>query len=140
MRRGNGRDDGLSPMERDLVKQQARAEERRQPGWDPSQGYGGSAEERLAQARINRDRVAPPPISNPPPPPPPVAGASSSQDGVWYQVDGGGAVAFRSKPEKNARTKVVAEAHTLVYAVHDPAAPEGWIRTNTGLWLPSINI
>jgi hypothetical protein len=135
MRRGGNGGDDLSPMERDHLRQQARAEERRQPGWEPSHGYGASAEERLAQARAKRDRVAPPPLSEPPPPP--STAQSTAGEGVWYQVDGGGAVAFRSKPEKNARTKVVAEAHTLVYAVADPAAPEGWIKTNTELWLPS---
>eukprot|EP01043_Picozoa_sp_COSAG02_P018398 COSAG02_NODE_858_length_16456_cov_7.419698_13_plen_740_part_00 len=134
MRRGGNAGDDLSPMERDHLRQQARAEERRQPGWEPSHGYGASAEERLAQARAKRDRVAPPPLSEPAPPP--STAESTGGEGVWYQVDGGGAVAFRSKPEKNARTKVVAEAHTLVYAVPDPAAPKGWIKTATHLWLP----
>lgn len=138
MRRGRNTGEDISPMERDLMRQQARAEERRQPGWEPSHGYGNSAEDRLAQARAKRDHVAPPPLSGPPPPPPSTATstAGAATAGIWYQVDGGGAVAFRSKPEKNARTKVVAEAHTLVYAVSDPAAPDGWIKTNAGLWLP----
>ena len=63
--------------------------------------------------------------------------------GVWWQVDGGGAVAFRSKPDSNARTKVVAEENTLVFAVNDPDSGDpdsgipGWISTNTGLWLPT---
>eukprot|EP01043_Picozoa_sp_COSAG02_P040863 COSAG02_NODE_3339_length_6902_cov_59.760694_4_plen_373_part_01 len=97
-------------------------------------GRGARAEKRLAQARTNRDRVAPPPPSELAPPPSTVE--YTAGQGTWYQVDGGGAVWLRSKPDENARTNLVAKAYTLVHAVPDPATPAGWIKTTAELWLP----
>jgi hypothetical protein len=54
----------------------------------------------------------------------------------WYLVDQGGAVAFRSGPDLNARTTAVAQPDDLIFAARAPAdhGNAGWIQTAEGLW------
>ena len=49
--------------------------------------------------------------------------------GRWYQVDDGGAVAFRSAPEMDARTDAIARPRDLIWAAREPEEFLGWVQT-----------
>ena len=58
---------------------------------------------------------ADPPRSYQPPPPPPPPQRQESGGVGWYQIDGGGSVAFRASPVMEDRTPAVARPHELIY-------------------------
>jgi hypothetical protein len=62
--------------------------------------------------------------------------AAAAADPAWFQVDSGGALAFRSAPTMDQKTAAVARPGELVYAAAQPPEHEGWIRTREDLWLP----
>ena len=126
-------------------KQRAVYENLKQPGKggmnEPSATLAdrrAAAAERLAAVRAqnsDRQKNRRDPFADPPPPPPPPPPPASASHG-WYSVDDGGAVAFRSGPNMEARTAAVAKPMDLIYAAREPDTHPGWIQTDEGLWLP----
>ena len=108
------RDDGPSPADRDRDRQQERYAARRLPDYDP-------ALERQRREALQGERQPAP---------------SSGEPGKWFMVDDGGEVAYRSRPDMDARTGAVAPARALVFAARQPQDAPGWIMTKAGLWLP----
>ena len=61
----------------------------------------------------------PAPRSYQPPAPPPPPQRQEAGGVGWYQIDGGGSVAFRASPVMEDRTPAVARPHELIYMARD---------------------
>jgi hypothetical protein len=61
------------------------------------------------------------------------AEAPKPDEGAWFLVDNGGALAFRSAPDMDRKTTAIAHPRELVYAAEHQG---DWIRTREDLWLP----